>query len=191
MINYTLTHNEWHFFWIQLGSMLSLFCHYPKENKNVDSILQSDCFVTKLSFRPGCGNGKLQQFLLISPSTEAAAQRCSVKKVFLEISQNLQENTRVTVSFLIKLQAEDCNFIKEESLIQVFFCEFWEIFKNTFFYRTPPVAPSAFKCYLHWKTIFAILQLMYNERFFYMKIKNNVVFSRYLDFCVFDESTNL
>ena len=32
---------------------------------------------------------------------------------------------------------------------------------------------------------------MYNERLFYMKIKNNVVFSRYLDFCVFDESTNL
>ena len=30
---------------------------------------------------------------------------CSVKKVFLEISQNSQENTYATVSFLIKLQA--------------------------------------------------------------------------------------
>ena len=36
------------------------------------------------------------------------AQRCSVKKVFLEIKQNSQENTCVRVSFLIKLQAEVC-----------------------------------------------------------------------------------
>ena len=32
-------------------------------------------------------------------------QRCSVKKVFLEISENLQENTCARVSFLIKLQS--------------------------------------------------------------------------------------
>ena len=37
--------------------------------------------------------------------SEAVAQRCSVKKVFLEISQNSQENTCARVSFLIKLQA--------------------------------------------------------------------------------------
>ena len=34
--------------------------------------------------------------------TESVAQRCSVKKVFLEISQNSQENTYARVSFLIK-----------------------------------------------------------------------------------------
>ena len=33
--------------------------------------------------------------------------RCSVKNVFLEISQDSQENTCTRVSFLIKLQAED------------------------------------------------------------------------------------
>ena len=38
-------------------------------------------------------------------ATEAVAQRCSVKKVFLEILQNSQENTCARVSFLIKLQA--------------------------------------------------------------------------------------
>ena len=32
--------------------------------------------------------------------TEAVAQRCSVKKVFLEILQNSQENTSARVSFL-------------------------------------------------------------------------------------------
>ena len=37
--------------------------------------------------------------------SEAVAQRCSVKKLFLEISQNSRENTCVRVSFLIKLQA--------------------------------------------------------------------------------------
>ena len=36
--------------------------------------------------------------------TEQVAQRCSVKRVFLETSQNLQENASVRVSFLIKLQ---------------------------------------------------------------------------------------
>ena len=36
---------------------------------------------------------------------EAIVQRCSVKKMFLQISQNLQENICGRVSFLIKLQA--------------------------------------------------------------------------------------
>ena len=46
-------------------------------------------------------------FGLYEPSsafTEAVVQRCSVKKVFLEISQNSQDNICVVVSFLIKLQ---------------------------------------------------------------------------------------
>ena len=38
-------------------------------------------------------------------SRVAVVRRCSVKKVFLEILQNLQENTSARVSFLIKLQA--------------------------------------------------------------------------------------
>ena len=35
--------------------------------------------------------------------------------------------------FLIKLQALACNFTKKETIAQVFFCDFCEIFKNTFF----------------------------------------------------------
>ena len=65
-----------------------------------------------------------------------------MKKVFLETSQNSQENTCVKVSFLIKLQAETCNFSKKETLAQVFPCEFCEISKKTFSYRTPLVAAS-------------------------------------------------
>ena len=37
---------------------------------------------------------------------------------------------------------EACNFIKKETLAQVFSCEFSEISKNTFFYRAPLVAAS-------------------------------------------------
>ena len=35
--------------------------------------------------------------------SEAVVHRCSVKKMFLEISQNSQENVCAKVSFLIKL----------------------------------------------------------------------------------------
>ena len=75
--------------------------------------------------------------------TEAVSRKCSVKKVFLKISQNSQENTCARVSFFIKLQAFALlNFIKKETLTQVFSCRLWEISKNTFCYRTPPVAVS-------------------------------------------------
>ena len=55
------------------------------------------------------------------------------KKVFLEISQNSQENTCARVSFLVKLQASSLQFyfIKKETLTQVISCEFCEISKNT------------------------------------------------------------
>ena len=57
----------------------------------------------------------------------------SFKKGVPKISQNSQENTCARVAFLIKLQADACNFIKKVTLAQVFSCEFCEIFKNTFF----------------------------------------------------------
>ena len=48
---------------------------------------------------------------------KAAARGALWKKMFLEISQNLQENAYVRVSFFI-------NFIKKEVLEQVFSYEF-------------------------------------------------------------------
>ena len=71
--------------------------------------------------------------ILSYQGVKAVVRRCSVKKEFLEISQNSQENTCVRISFLIKLKAKACNFIKKETLTQVFPCEFFEISKNTFF----------------------------------------------------------
>ena len=55
--------------------------------------------------------------------------------MFLEISQNSQENTCDRISFL-----RDCNFIKKETLAQAFSCEFCEISKSIFFNKTHLVA---------------------------------------------------
>ena len=57
-----------------------------------------------------------------SRMTEAVTRKYSVKKVFLQISQNSQENTSARASFLIKLQAE----------AWVFSCKFSAYFQNTF-----------------------------------------------------------
>ena len=60
-------------------------------------------------------------------SSEAVVRRCPIKKLFLKISQNTRENTCTRVSFLIKMQASDCNFIKKETLTQVLWNDssFW------------------------------------------------------------------
>ena len=55
---------------------------------------------------------------------KAVAQTYSVKKVFLEISQNLQENTFARVCFTV-------NFIEKETLAQIFSYEFCKLFKGT------------------------------------------------------------
>ena len=74
---------------------------------------------------------------MISHEAEAAILRYSVKMVFLEISQDSQENICAGVSFLIS------NFIEKETLAQVFFCEFCKISKNSFFSGTHPLAASS------------------------------------------------
>ena len=63
------------------------------------------------------------------------------KKGVFRNSTKFTGKHRARVSFLIKLQAA-CNFIQKETLIKVFSCEFCEISKNTFSYRTLLVAPS-------------------------------------------------
>ena len=73
---------------------------------------------------------------IVSATCKSSHQRCSAKKGVL------RKNTFARVSFLI-------NFIKKETLAQVFSCEFCEISKSTFFCRTPLVAASAHLCLKH------------------------------------------
>ena len=55
------------------------------------------------------------------------------KKVLLNISQNSLENTCDRVSFFNKVEGVVC--IKKETLTQVFFCQFCEMFKNNYFVK--------------------------------------------------------
>ena len=57
-------------------------------------------------------------------------RRCSSK------FHKIQRKTPVTVSFLLKFQASGLQLYLKETLAQVFFCEFSEISKNTFFIKT-------------------------------------------------------
>ena len=63
--------------------------------------------------------------------SEAVVRRYSVKKLFLKISQNSQENTCAKSLFFNKVQA--CNFIKKETLVQMFSFKCCQTSKNTFF----------------------------------------------------------
>ena len=63
----------------------------------------------------------VRTFLFLSLKTKkniyrSSHWRCSIRKVFLKISQNLQKNTFVRVSYLIKFQASACNFILKKRL---------------------------------------------------------------------------
>ena len=79
-------------------------------------------------------NNKYSPYNINQRYAEAVVRRCSVEKVFLEISQNSQENTYARVSFLIKLQA--ClQLVIKEALAQVFSCEFCEISIDRFNFK--------------------------------------------------------
>ena len=78
--------------------------------------------------------------------TEAVVRRCSINKVFLEISL-----------------ASASNFIKKETLAQVFSCEFCKISRNTFSFRTHPVA-------------------VFDRKSWLIYLKVSVIFSTVIDF---------
>ena len=90
-----------------------------KDNKNILLILNKLSTLATFFYY---GQDFIQEFGHIISSLKfikAVDQRCSAKKVFLEISQNSKENTSVRVSFLIKLQAESCNCFKKETRAQL------------------------------------------------------------------------
>ena len=72
-------------------------------------------------------------FLRSQTNLEAFVRRYSLKKDVLKNFKKFSGKHRGRVFVLIKLQASACNFIKKETLAQVFSCQFCEISKNTFF----------------------------------------------------------
>ena len=71
---------------------------------------------------------------IIFENIEPVVQRCSVRKVFLEISQNSQENASARVYYF------EIKFPQHRST--GVFMWIFEISKNTFLHRTPLVAAS-------------------------------------------------
>ena len=83
--------------------------------------------------------------------------------MFLEISQNSQENT--------------CAFIKKETLAQVFSCKLCEISKKNFFYRALPVAASKFYQCLCIQGIFVVfIEKLYLT---YASKRNNIKLTKF------------
>ena len=95
--------------------------------------------------------------------SEAVVRRCSVNKLFLEISQNSQENIYARNSFLKKLQAMTATLLKM-SLWHWCFHAFCEISKNTFFTEHP----SWLLLYICKNAFF--LEPLVNISFFYTEI---------------------
>ena len=62
------------------------------------------------------------EFVDAVQGAEAVARGCSVKKVFLKFCKIHR-----------KKPGPACNVIKKENLVQVFYCEFCEIFRSTIF----------------------------------------------------------
>ena len=60
-------------------------------------------------------DAKTYRITLYKYNFQAVARRCSIKKVFREISQNSQENTCARVSLLIKLQGSDLQLYQKRN----------------------------------------------------------------------------
>ena len=132
---------------------------------------------------------------------EAVVQTCSVKKVFLEISQNSQENICARVSFLIKLQAsgsqentcirisfliktETYSFIKKVTLVQVFSCEFCKFFRAFLYQNTSGrlllsirIVPTKL---LYLKSTYWVLWTLWKPHSIGFKNLQNVVITDYI-----------
>ena len=85
-----------------------------------------------------CLTGFQIQFFCVT--LQKQSPRCFLQKRYSQKYRKVHRKTSVPESILIKLKT--CNFIKIETMAQVFSCEFCEIYGKTFSYRTPPVTAS-------------------------------------------------
>ena len=117
-----------------LLSICLIFCQFQPGVANKSVAYKRKRVFTILCCKRSMKEHFLAKVLCVIWETQSSHKKQSVKNVLLEIWQNSQENTCARVSFLIKLQKRDSG--------RGVFCKFCEIFKNTFFHRTPLVAAS-------------------------------------------------
>ena len=70
---------------------------------------------------------------MLGLESKAVARKSSIKKVFLNISQNLQENNRAGFSFSMKLQTDALELHQKRLRYKYFSVNFHQIFKKTYF----------------------------------------------------------
>ena len=107
----------------------------PTRKRIYSNLVENICWETTITML------EYKCWLSIGTYPRSSYRRCSVKKGVL---RNFAKFTgkHLCQSLLFNkvagLRPKACNFIKKEILEQVLSCEFCEISKNTFFYRTPP-----------------------------------------------------
>ena len=86
-------------------------------------------------------------FILLAVISSELHDRNSREEVFCRkgVLRNFAIFTRKHMCESLFFNKVAGNFIKKETLAQVFFCEFCEISKNTFFYRTSLVVASVYE----------------------------------------------
>ena len=77
-----------------------------------------------------------------SEHKEAVAGRCSLQKVFLEISQNSEENTCASLCFNKVAGLRPATLLKQRLWRRCFPVNFAKFLRKFFVHRTPPVAAS-------------------------------------------------
>ena len=75
----------------------------------------------------------LEEQAVLCGNIETVVQRCSVKKVFLKMSQSSQEGTCTRDSFLIKLQAWPATLLKKNIWHRCFTVNFTKFLRTPFF----------------------------------------------------------
>ena len=90
-------------------------------------------------------------------------------EVFCEkISQNSLENTCARDFFKQSCRPDACNFIKKETLAQVFLSEFWEMSKNTFFIEHLRTTASD-------NSVFIVEEVYSNKTYFVTSLFDDVI----------------
>ena len=106
--------------------------------------------------------------------TEAAIERCSVKKMFLEISQDSQGNTYAKASFLIKLQT----LLKKRPWYICFPVNFVKILRTSFCIE-----------YLWWLLLYIKIKIFLCKNLITITLYNPVVIFNKIDYL--DKMENL
>ena len=102
-------------------------------NKLISSRKEKIVILALLKKQMYPGNIYLFKENIFRTFSEAVVQSCSVKNVFLEISQNPQENTCARVSFSIKLLAWPATLLKKRLWRRCFPVNFVKFLRTPFF----------------------------------------------------------